>query len=207
MPWSFERTDSGNTWVRFREHSFLATPDQMQALADRRMVTLEDCSNRITLEGDSLVFWNAPDFGRSGHGEATIRWERVYFPRRAWRVVARYLRRKLSEKPRDWQRVIIPDDAIGRLCRRYGQGKGRVRLDASLETLARVKACKGTGLAKQVAYLVQGERNRTESVYQKPRRVKLWADLDGFDFEAFGFYGGIVDHGRRTGSYDWSIHT
>ena len=185
--------------------------------------SLADGYHKLEVSGDLWTFF---DFEQpvGNHGVREVPWINVRLPRRAARVLWRYARLKMRTMgPGQRETVEITQAQRDRLCARYGQGTGKVRVECAPVCEARFQIHLGDPeFRERMDRLEQIARNTTTTCWQEAR-VRLRPDSSGFIFECLtpdgrtSMWGGLIYHEPGVESYaveidppagpHWSIHT
>ena len=172
--------------------------------------------HKLDTMGERWTFFDLQMPSRS-HGEMTIPYISIEVPR----FVQQLLLRKATHiweaqtgmKQTDKVHIELTQEMRDRWLRKYGQGKGKVRWDILSELQARVDEHKSDKqFVKCLDNINQIALNRTEGWFDVAS-VRIGSDRESYWWRAYApsgkmvMNGGLLNHSREEGKFDWSLHT
>ncbi len=176
-----------------------------------------DCSHRLDVFGDACMFYDIDaHYVLKSHGEMTVKFQSFSFPVYVRKIVARLLRLAASRHDftsEDRVSLDISRERLAKLCRRYGQGTGKVDLVMNDETKEKLTSdhTKDPKLFENVWYLANGCLNSTKK-FNETAKLCIDKDRGSYYFRQVSvngktmMNGGIVNHGSED-KPEWSVHT
>ena len=204
---------------------FILDRGDLESIVSGRVNTAEDGYHKLAVFGDTWTFYDMLEFPCQQCGVIACPYYQAEIPNFFARMLLRVGRwawkglRDNRDPDRSYMsphvELELSTDYRKRICRLYGMGKGSVRwhLGPDAEArLAEIKPMAGKAFDERLDQIGRIARNSTRGFHQTAH-VSLSKDWDGFYFEAqtptrrLIMNGGLVNHGARQGTHDWSIHT
>lgn len=202
---------------------FVLSRSELDSVCSGKVATLEDGYHKAIIHGDQWTFYDF-EIPLKTYGEVKCPFVRVDIPRTFLKALYRLVKktwnklhqaRNAGVSSYDLPRVVIEPSATqsNTILRLYGAGKGEVEWHMDDATRIRLDECKGAGnFDSRLEQIETIARNSTRGFHQRAH-VRIYKDLDGFFWKALNpkrqeiMHGGIVNHSREPGKFDWSIHT
>ena len=201
----FPKEAGGLKWV-----SFYQTVEEWLALLEHGGFA-QDCYHYLTTLGECFTFFNFEP-GRAANSCASVPYARVSLPRDVRKLLAQNLRFDLEALRTSEKESTFTQDYSSKLeewARRYGQGKGYLKIEASDEIRARFEAAQAAGgeSFKRSWQSISGLALGTTHSIDDVGIVRLYPDGErSFGWSAGGLHGGLINHGTDS-EPDWSVHT
>jgi hypothetical protein len=228
------KAEVGHNTPFARYLSFLFLEDEWQKFQDSFYSgSFTDICHRLEVNGDYCLYYDI-EMPRNNHGTMEVKYQKFYMPQQVRKIVYRYLRYNLyvwqkycdSDRKDENVYLVLSPNRYRLLCKRYGQGKGVVKVKMSPETKERlVRHIREDNRAKRwkhehrlslstIAGLVRGAKNSTYK-FNDIAEFALFADPKDDKYYSFAYYnptgkrlsyGAVVNHGTPE-KPDWSYHT
>jgi hypothetical protein len=181
------------------------------------LTSAQDGYHKLDAVGDRWTFFDMNIPSRS-HGEMKIPFVSIEVPLFVQQMLLRACERVWDAQKDMKGRVAsviieLTQERRDRWVRKYGQGKGTVRMVIDDESQARIDAHKSdAGFVRCLERIEQIAKNRTEGWFDTAS-VHMGKDRDGYWWSCVNpqgkltMNGGLVNHSRDESKFDWSIHT
>jgi hypothetical protein len=219
----------GQFQPRDRSWYFCFSPKQWRQFVDGTGNAFADIGHLIRRDwSDAFTFVDMDPAPSRDQGTMEVKYARIRCPQRLLDCIDRLLR--LKQRREKNVRLELDPKRLARICERYGQGTGKVKVVVDRETaqrlgkdiLADLRAGKkrgGVRLKNQVRNWIGIARNTTWA-FNQTATLHINKDWDGYFVNALrpdgksALHGGLINHGSRedkeTGEVsppDWSSHT
>lgn len=157
--------------------------------------TFHDIGHRLDVFGDYCLYYDI-ELPRNISGTMTIKYQKFLFPVHVRKIVARYLRYNLYlhqkyspdySKNNDKVYLVCSPERFKLLCRRYGQGKGTVKVEMTSETKGRL-----------VEAIRQENKVKNTKVYCSKKDGTLYPVRDNSPRLSLCVLGGLVRSAKNT---------
>lgn len=204
--------------------SFYLYREEFESIVNGKSSSANDIAHNFRAMGDHWTFYDL-DFSREASGIMQVPYLTVNVPKfiqqliltvakRIWAMYHKAFDTNPSEAQYlDRVKLEFSQATRDRWVRLYGFGKGKVVLDIDPQVQERFdEHMKNDQFQKRIEYLKQIALNSTIAFFETGT-VKISKDWDGYYWRALNphgqqrMVGGLVNHSREPGKFDWSIHT
>ena len=210
---------------------FVLTREELIAIVAGKVSAARDGMHSLNVSGERWTFYDLDLPSRESRGIAHVPYAHVNMPYAVQRLLLRWAK-QVWAKQAAMRKVDARVDYntsteatldlmphVERWERKYGQGKGQVRLvldtyaysGPSTADMFAIARAMGGNFDEIVARLETMARNRTfaadETVDLPIYRDSSRADDPCFTWRAAGMFGGLVNHAKAGETPSWSLHT
>ena len=201
---------------------FFFSREEFESLVNGKSNSAIDGYHSLRAFGDLWTFYDM-EWPRESKGVMKVPYFSIAFPQFIQELILKAAKRiwalyhqafEMDPEGRfDRFRLDLPQAMRDRWVRLYGRGKGKVVLEVEPQVKERFdEHMTNEQFRQQIDYLKQVAQNMTIAFFETSK-VVIQKDWDGYYFKEISpsgkviTVGGVVNHAREPGKFDWSTHT